>query len=48
MSDTLLFIGNTISTLANFVSTNPVCSVGFVVVSFHLIGFVIEHVKKLL
>lgn len=48
MSDTLLFIGNTISTLANFVYTNPVCSVGLIVVSFNLIGLVIEHVKKLL
>lgn len=48
MNATLLFIANTIYTLADFVYSNPVCSVGLIAVTFNLIGWVLEHVKKLL
>lgn len=48
MGATLDFIANTILTIGNFIYTNPVCSVGLVAVTFNLIAWVFEHVKKLL
>lgn len=48
MGATLDFIANVIYTLGNFIYSNPVCSVGLVAVTFNLIGWVFEHVKKLL